>query len=85
MPLRRPGCGYWRTATPRVPMVVISESGDWREVQLAVTRTGCCWVRAADLAFGADTENVVCTFPTHEEVDRAQEAVSSSARRFPWR
>ena len=61
----------------RVPMVVISESGNWREVQLGSDADGLrCWVRAADLAFGADTENVVCTFPTHEEVDRAQEAVS---------
>lgn len=61
----------------RVPMVVISESGDWREVQLGSDADGLrCWVRAADLAFGADTENVLCTFPTHEEVDEAQEAVS---------
>lgn len=61
----------------RVPMTVISESGDWREVQLGSDVDGLrCWVRAADLAFGADTENVVCTFPTHEEVDEAQEAVS---------
>ena len=62
-------------------MVVISESGDWREVQLGGDADGLrCWVRAADLAFGADTENVVCTFPTHEEVDRAQEAVSFSGK-----
>lgn len=61
----------------RVPMVVISESGDWREVQLGSDADGLrCWVRAADLAFGADTENVVCTFPTHRAVDRVQEAVS---------
>lgn len=65
----------------RVPMMVISESGDWREVQLGGDADGLrCWVRAADLAFGADTENVVCTFPTHEEVDRAQEAVSFSGK-----
>lgn len=65
----------------RVPMVVISESGDWREVQLGSDVDGLrCWVRAADLAFGADTENVVCTFPTHEEGDRAQEAVSFSGK-----
>ena len=65
----------------RVPMTVISESGDWREVQLGSDVDGLrCWVRAADLAFGADTENVVCTFPTHEEVDRAQEAVSFSGK-----
>lgn len=65
----------------RVPMVVISESGDWREVQLGGDADGLrCWVRAADLAFGADTENVVCTFPTHEEGDRAQEAVSFSGK-----
>ena len=65
----------------RVPMVVISESGDWREVQLGSDVDGLrCWVRAADLAFGADTENVVCPFPTHEEVDRAQEAVSFSGK-----
>lgn len=65
----------------RVPMVVISESGDWREVQLGGDADGLrCWVRAADLAFGADTENVVCNFPTHEEVDRAQEAVSFSGK-----
>lgn len=68
----------------RVPMVVISESGDWREVQLGSDVDGLrCWVRAADLAFGADTENVVCTFPTHEEVDRAQEAVSFSGKALP--
>lgn len=68
----------------RVPMVVISESGDWREVQLGNDADGLrCWVRAADLAFGADTENVVCTFPTHEEVDRAQEAVSFSSKALP--
>lgn len=68
----------------RVPMVVISESGDWREVQLGGDADGLrCWVRAADLAFGADTENVVCTFPTHEEVDRAQEAVSFSGKALP--
>lgn len=61
----------------RVPMVVISESSDWREVQLGSDVDGLrCWVRAADLAFGADTENVVCTFPTHRAVDRVQEAVS---------
>lgn len=61
----------------RVPMTVISESGDWREVQLGSDADGLrCWVRAADLAFGADTENVVCTFPTHRAVDRVQEAVS---------
>lgn len=61
----------------RVPMIVISESGDWREVQLGSDADGLrCWVRAADLAFGADTENVVCTFPTHRAVDRVQEAVS---------
>lgn len=61
----------------RVPMVVISESSDWREVQLGSDADGLrCWVRAADLAFGADTENVVCTFPTHRAVDRVQEAVS---------
>lgn len=61
----------------RVPMVVISESGDWREVQLGSDADGLrCWVRAADLVFGADTENVVCTFPTHRAVDRVQEAVS---------
>lgn len=61
----------------RVPTVVISESGDWREVQLGGDADGLrCWVRAEDLAFGADTENVVCTFPSHEEVDEAQEAVS---------
>lgn len=68
----------------RVPMVVISESGDWCEVQLGSDVDGLrCWVRAADLAFGADTENVVCTFPTHEEVDRAQEAVSFSGKALP--
>lgn len=68
----------------RVPMVVISESGDWREVQLGSDADGLrCWVRVADLAFGADTENVVCTFPTHEEVDRAQEAVSFSGKAIP--
>lgn len=68
----------------RVPMVVISESGDWREVQLGSDVDGLrCWVHAADLAFGADTENVVCTFPTHEEVDRAQEAVSFSGKVLP--
>lgn len=68
----------------RVPMVVISESGDWREVQLGSDADGLrCWVRVADLAFGADTENVVCTFPTHEEVDRAQEAVSFSGKALP--
>ena len=68
----------------RVPMVVISESGDWREVQLGSDVDGLrCWVRAADLAFGADTENVICTFPTHEEVDRAQEAVSFSGKALP--
>lgn len=68
----------------RVPMVVISESGDWREVQLGGDADGLrCWVRAADLAFGADTENVVCTFPTHEEVDEAQEAVSFSGKALP--
>ena len=61
----------------RVPMTVISESGDWREVQIGSDADGLrCWVRAADLAFGADTENVVCTFPTHRAVDRVQEAVS---------
>ena len=61
----------------RVPMVVISESGDWREVQLGGDADGLRgWVRAEDLAFGADTENVLCTFPSHEEVDEAQEAVS---------
>ena len=68
----------------RVPMVVISEIGDWREVQLGGDADGLrCWVRAADLAFGADTENVVCTFPTHEEVDRTQEAVSFSGKALP--
>ena len=68
----------------RVPMTVISESGDWREVQLGSDADGLrCWVRAADLAFGADTENVVCTFPTHEEGDRAQEAVSFSGKALP--
>lgn len=68
----------------RVPMTVISESGDWREVQLGGDADGLrCWVRAADLAFGVDTENVVCTFPTHEEVDRAQEAVSFSGKALP--
>ena len=61
----------------RVPMTVISESGDWREVQIGSDADGLrCWVRAADLAFGADTENVVCTVPTHRAVDRVQEAVS---------
>lgn len=65
----------------RVPMVVISESGDWREVQLGGDVDGLrCWVRAADLAFGADTENVVCTFPTHRAVDRVQKAVSFSGK-----
>ena len=65
----------------RGPMVGISESDDWREVQLGSDVDGLrCWVRAADLAFGADTENVVCTFPTHEEGDRAQEAVSFSGK-----
>lgn len=65
----------------RVPMVVISESGDWREVQLGSDADGLrCWVRAADLAFGADTENVVCTFPTHRAVDRVQKAVSFSGK-----
>lgn len=65
----------------RVPMVVISESGDWREVQLGSDVDGLrCWVRAADLAFGADTENVVCTFPTHRAVDRVQKAVSFSGK-----
>ncbi len=65
----------------RVPMVVISESGDWREVQLGGNADGLrCWVRAADLAFGADTENVVCTFPTHRAVDRVQKAVSFSGK-----
>lgn len=65
----------------RVPMVVISESGDWREVQLGGDADGLrCWVRAADLAFGADTENVVCTFPTHRAVDRVQKAVSFSGK-----
>ena len=65
----------------RVPMVVISESGDWREVQLGGDADGLrCWVRAADLAFGADTENVVCTFPTHRAVDRGQKAVSFSGK-----
>lgn len=68
----------------RVPMTIISESGDWREVQLGGDADGLrCWVRAADLAFGAETENVVCTFPTHEEVDRAQEAVSFSGKALP--
>ncbi len=65
----------------RVPMVVISESGDWREVQLGGDADGLrCWVRAADLAFGADTENAVCTFPTHRAVDRVQKAVSFSGK-----
>lgn len=65
----------------RVPMVVISESGDWCEVQLGSDADGLrCWVRAADLAFGADTENVVCTFPTHRAVDRVQKAVSFSGK-----
>lgn len=65
----------------RVPMMVISESGDWREVQLGGDADGLrCWVRAADLAFGADTENVVCTFPTHRAVDRVQKAVSFSGK-----
>ena len=65
-------------------MVGSSESGDWREVQLGSDVDGRrCWVRAADLAFGADTENVVCTFPTHEEGDRAQEAVSFSGKALP--
>lgn len=65
----------------RVPMVVISESGDWREVQLGGDADGLrCWVRAADLAFGADTENVVYTFPTHRAVDRVQKAVSFSGK-----
>lgn len=65
----------------RVPMVVISESGDWREVQLGSDVDGLrCWVRVADLAFGADTENVVCTFPTHRAVDRVQKAVSFSGK-----
>lgn len=65
----------------RVPMTVISESGDWREVQLGSDVDGLrCWVRAADLAFGADTENVVCTFPTHRAVDRVQKAVSFSGK-----
>lgn len=65
----------------RVPMVVISESGDWREVQLGGDADGLrCWVHAADLAFGADTENVVCTFPTHRAVDRVQKAVSFSGK-----
>lgn len=65
----------------RVPMTVISESGDWREVQLGSDADGLrCWVRAADLAFGADTENVVCTFPTHRAVDRVQKAVSFSGK-----
>lgn len=65
----------------RVPMVVISESGDWREVQLGSDADELrCWVRAADLAFGADTENVVCTFPTHRAVDRVQKAVSFSGK-----
>ena len=65
----------------RVPMTVISESGDWREVQLGGDADGLrCWVRAADLAFGADTENVVCTFPTHRAVDRVQKAVSFSGK-----
>lgn len=68
----------------RVPMVVISESGDWREVQLGGDADGLrCWVRAADLAFGADTENVVCTFPTHRAVDRVQKAVSFSGKALP--
>lgn len=65
----------------RVPMTVISESGDWREVQLGGDADGLrCWVRAADLAFGADTENVVCTFPMHRAVDRVQKAVSFSGK-----
>lgn len=67
----------------RVPMVVISESGDWREVQLGSDVDGLrCWVRAADLAFGADTENVVCTFPRMRKLIGRRRRCPSAARRF---
>ena len=49
------------------------------------TSSGLCCPRDTEAYpvtkyFGADTENVVCTFPTHRAVDRVQKAVSFSGK-----
>lgn len=52
----------------RVPGLIVSETDGWVEMQLGSSRGRVnVWVRAEDLAYGIEMEDIICTFPSYDE------------------
>lgn len=51
----------------RVPGTVLAQENGWTKIQLGHAKQGMTvWARDKDLAFGAETEGIRCTFPSFD-------------------
>ena len=51
----------------RLPGRVLSREEQWTQLQIGSRELGTAgWFHTQDLAFGGETEQVVCTFPTYD-------------------
>ncbi len=51
----------------RVPATLLATEEEWVQLRIGNAQSGLtAWAYAKDLAFGAETENVVCSFPNYE-------------------
>lgn len=58
----------------RVPGLIVSQADGWVEMQIGHAARGLrAWARMEDLAFGEQTEAVVCTFPSYDPFYRDED------------
>ena len=59
----------------RLPGRVQEQQDNWTQLMIGSEKLGKkAWFRTQDLAFGAETEDVICTFPAYSLTDQAETA-----------
>lgn len=58
----------------RVPGTILAQENGWTKIQLGHAKQGMtAWARDEDLAFGAETEGIRCTFPSFDSFYRDED------------
>lgn len=58
----------------RVPGTILAQKNGWTKIQLGHAKQGMtAWARDKDLAFGAETEGIRCTFPSFDSFYREED------------
>lgn len=64
----------------RVPGTLLSRDEEWVQFRIGSVQSGLTvWAKAADLAFGADTDKTLCSFPSYEPFYSDEEEIHKVA------